>query len=92
MGYTYLNLWDGGTSVVQTTDIPLSELDRISRQVLLDHKRDLEDNSVVEFAEVETCELLDLVKSVNEGVSVYEELLCKLSAVLSERPAVSASH
>ena len=52
----------------------LSELDRISGQVLLYHESDLEYDSVIELAEVKTCELLDLFESVNKSISVNEEL------------------
>ena len=58
-----------------------SELHRVSGQVLLYHEGDLEDDSVIELAEVKTCELLDLFKSVNEGISVYEELSRSLGNV-----------
>ena len=43
-------------------------------QVLLYHESDLEYDSVIELAEVKTCELLDLFESVNKSISVNEEL------------------
>ena len=43
-------------------------------EVLLDHKSYLEHDSVLEFAQVKTGELLDLFKSVHQSVAVYEQL------------------
>lgn len=51
-----------------------SEFYRICRKVFLYHKRDLENDSVVKFPQVETGELLYLFQSVNKGISVYEQL------------------
>ena len=57
------------------------ELNGVCGQILLYHERDLEDDSVVEFTQIETCEFLDLVQSVNECVSVYEQLSRSLGNV-----------
>lgn len=51
-----------------------SELDRICGEVFSYHERDFEDYRVVKFSQVKPRQLLDLVKSVNERVSVYEQL------------------
>ena len=50
------------------------KLGGLARKILLDHKRYLEGNSVVELTEVKTGKLSDLLKSVYESVSVNEEL------------------
>ncbi len=52
----------------------MSELNGLRNEVSLDHERDLKGDGVVELAQVETCELAYFLKSVNEGISVYEEL------------------
>ena len=52
----------------------ISELNGISCKILFNHKSDLEDDSVVELAQVETGELLDLVKTIYQSVTVYEQL------------------
>ena len=59
----------------------VSELHGVGGEVFLDHEGYLKDNSVVELAEVEACKLLDLVESVNESVSVNEELAGSLGHV-----------
>jgi len=51
-----------------------SELDGLGNKVSLNHESNLECDSVVKFTKVKTCELTDLFKSVNESVSVYEQL------------------
>ena len=51
-----------------------SEFYRICGEVFSYHERDFENYRVVEFSQVKTRQLLDLVKSVNERVSVYEQL------------------
>ena len=71
MGYTYLKLCKVLTAAESEAS---SELDGVSRQVLLDHKCDLEYDSVIELAEIKTCKLFDLLKSVNESISMNEEL------------------
>ena len=43
-------------------------------EVSLNHKRDLERDGMVKFSEVESGQLADLLKSVNESVSVNEQL------------------
>ena len=45
---------------------------RFVGKVALNHERNLECYSVLEFAQVKTRDLLDLIKSVNESVSVNE--------------------
>ena len=52
----------------------LSEFGGLGGEVLLNHKRYLEGNRVVELTEVKTGELSDLFKTVYKSVSVYEEL------------------
>lgn len=67
--------------------MPKSELGRICGQILLDHQCDLEDDSVVEFTQIESRQLLYLFKTVNERVSVNEKLsrcLGNVQAVLKE--------
>lgn len=51
-----------------------SELDRIGRQVLFNHKGDFEDNSVIKFTEVKTCQFFNFFKSVYKSISVNEKL------------------
>ena len=43
-------------------------------EVSLNHKRDLERDGMVEFSEVKSGQLANLLKSVNESVSVNEQL------------------
>lgn len=54
--------------------IKSSELNRVCGKIFFDHKSDLEDDSVVKFSKIKTCKLFDLLKSVNESVSVNEKL------------------
>ena len=51
-----------------------SEFHGIGCEVFLYHKRDLEDYRMVKLSQVESCQLLYLVKSVYKRISVYEEL------------------
>ena len=44
------------------------------RQVLAYHQRHLEDNGMVKLPQVQTGQLLDLLKTVDQGVAVYEQL------------------
>ena len=43
-------------------------------QVLADHQRHSEDNGVIEFPQIQAGELLDLFQTVNQGVTVDEQL------------------
>ena len=43
-------------------------------EVFLDHECHLESNGVLKLAQVKACELTDLFKSVNQSVSVNEQL------------------
>ena len=52
----------------------LSELGGLAGKVLLDHKRNLEGYGVLEFTKVKSCELSDLLKTVDQSVTVNEEL------------------
>ena len=55
-------------------------------QILLDHEGDLEDDGIVELAQVETRELLDLLQTVDQRIAVDEQLaggLGDIQAVLS---------
>ena len=49
-------------------------LDGVGCEILLDHEGYLEYDSMVKLAQVKTCELLDLFKAVNKGVSVNKQL------------------
>ena len=49
-------------------------LRRLASEILLDHKRYLEGDSVLEFTKVKSCDLADLFKSVYESISMYEKL------------------
>lgn len=51
-----------------------SELDRIGGQVLFNHEGDFEDNSVIKFTEVKTCQFFNFFKSVYKSISVNEKL------------------
>ena len=46
----------------------------LASEILLDHKRYLKGDSVLEFTEVKTGDLTDLFKSVYESISMYEKL------------------
>ena len=46
---------------------------RVGGQILFDHQGHLEDDSVIELAQVETGELLDLFQAVDQGVAVYKQ-------------------
>ena len=50
------------------------EFGGLTVEILLNHKSNLEGYSVVELTKIKAGELSDLLKTVNEGVSVYEEL------------------
>ena len=63
------------------------ELCGISCEILLYHQCDLEDDCMIEFTQIETCQLLDLVEAVNQCVSVNEQLsgcLGNVQAVFKE--------
>ena len=51
-----------------------SELHGLAGKIFLYHKRNLEGDRVIEFTQIESGQLADLFKSVNERVSVYEKL------------------
>ena len=62
-------------------------LGRAGGQVLLDHQRYLKDDRVLKFAQIETGQLLDLLKTVDQRVAVYEQLaggLGNVQVVLKE--------
>ena len=48
--------------------------DAAGGKVLFDHERDLEGDGVVELAQIEARELLDLLETVDERISVDEQL------------------
>ena len=62
------------TGLPKTTASRILELGGFAVEILLDHKRNLEGNCVVELTKVKTGELSDFLKTVNESVSMYEEL------------------
>ena len=43
-------------------------------EILVDHEGDFENDSVVEFSQIETGELFDFLKTVYEGVAVDKKL------------------
>ena len=51
-----------------------SELNRVCGQIFLNHESNFEDDSMVKFSQVKTCQLLDFFESVHESISVYEKL------------------
>ena len=51
-----------------------SELNRAGRKIFLYHQSDLEDDRVIKFAEIQTGQLLDLLKTVDQRVAVNEQL------------------
>ena len=53
--------------------IQLSILDRIGGEIFLDHKSNLEDDSILKFSQIQTCKLLDLFKTIDKSISVNEE-------------------
>ena len=50
------------------------ELRGLAGKVFLNHKSNLKGYSVFKFAKVKSCDLSDLFKTVNKGVSMNEEL------------------
>lgn len=50
------------------------EFRRIRREVLLYHQCDLENDCVVEFTQIQTGQLLDLLQAVHQCITVYEQL------------------
>lgn len=50
-------------------------------QVLLDHQRHLEGDGIVEFPQIQTRQLLDLLQTVHQGVAVDEQLPRRLRHV-----------
>ena len=50
------------------------EFDGIGGKVFLNHEGNLEDDRMIKLSQVKTCELLYLIQSVNQCVSVYEKL------------------
>ena len=58
-----------------------SILHRLIGEILLDHESHLEDNGMVEFAQVKTCELLDLFQTIDKGISMNEELAGRLGDI-----------
>ena len=78
---------DSGQPILAVIMQAPSELCGVRSEVFLYHQRDLEDYRVVEFAQVEPGQLLDLVQAVNQRVAVYEQLsggLGHVQAVLEE--------
>ena len=78
---------DSGQPILAVIMQAPSELRGVRSEVFLYHQRDLEDYRVVEFAQVEPGQLLDLVQAVNQRVAVYEQLsggLGHVQAVLEE--------
>ena len=66
----------------------ISKLDGLGIEVLLNHKRYLKGDSVLKFTQVKSCHLADLVQTVNERITVYEELtggFGNVEVVLKER-------
>lgn len=51
-----------------------SKLCGLGIKILADHKRDLEGDRVLKFAQIKSRKLTYLIKTVNESVSVYKEL------------------
>ena len=45
-----------------------------AREILADHERDLENDGVIELAQVETGQFFDLFETVDQRVAVYEQL------------------
>ena len=43
-------------------------------EIFLDHQRHLEDDRVIELAQIESRQLFNLFQTVDEGVAMYEEL------------------
>jgi len=58
-----------------------SELYGICRKIFLNHKCDLENDSVVEFPQVQARKLLDLLQAVDQGIAVDEQLPGRLGHV-----------
>ena len=50
-------------------------------QIFFDHQRHLENDRVVKLAQIETCELLDLLQPVDQRVAVDEQLPGRLRDV-----------
>ena len=54
--------------------MPLSEFCGLGIEVFSNHKRNLEGDRMLKLTQIKTCQLADLVKTVNESVSVNEKL------------------
>ena len=52
----------------------LLELDGLGIEVFFNHKGNLENDCMVKLAQIQTGELLNLLKTVNKSVSMYKEL------------------
>ena len=50
------------------------ELNGLGVEILLDHQRNLEGDCVLELAEIKSRQLADLFKTVNQRISMNEEL------------------
>ena len=59
----------------------LLKFSRLAGKILLNHKRNLEGYRVIKLAKIKAGELSYLLKSVYEGVTVYEELSRSLGNV-----------
>ena len=60
-----------------------------AREILADHERDLENDGVIELAQVETGQFFDLFETVDQRVAVYEQLargLGNVQIVFEELP------
>ena len=57
------------------------ELYRLRSEILLNHERNLEGYCMLKFTQVESRNLANLLKTVNERVSVYKKLSRRLGNV-----------
>ena len=64
---------DSGQPILAVIMQAPSELCGVCSEVFLYHQRDLEDYRVVEFAQVEPGQLLDLFQAVNQRVAVHKQ-------------------
>ena len=67
-------MFSGVFIIFTVFEVLKSEFCRLARKIFLNHKGNLEGYCVVKLTKVKSCKLSDLLKTVHESVSVYEEL------------------
>jgi len=52
----------------------LLEFNRISTEIFVDHKSNFENDSMVKFSQIKSGKFLDFIQTINQGVTVNEQL------------------